>query len=359
MRVIARGPRIDRQQGFAHIGLLVAFLITVVGAVGYIEVVRRGAFSDEPAATENVATSTIRDGTSGWKTYRNEKYGFEIQIPNDWTVEASINELWFISPETKNATELNRENCSRLGVGNRTACIVEWIPLDISFSPESSLREANSSTLHDVVMSSLQFKTYNQLGLYDFLHYEISSSGRIYNFSVASSIAKLEYDAILSTLKLIEPTDTSTWKTYRNEEYGFEFEYPPEWIEIAESREPSLLIEINKEFQPLSDRSPGSLAGFCKLHFHQIEKSSNETIGEWAKPKEGEPPALTSTPVTIDSRAGLREVYDEIGLVTAVYLQLSDTRILSIGLLCGDDVLKTGELEFDQILSTLKFLDPE
>ena len=26
-------------------------------------------------------------------------------------------------------------------------------------------------------------------------------------------------------------TDTSTWKTYRNEKYGFEFRYPPSWDE--------------------------------------------------------------------------------------------------------------------------------
>jgi hypothetical protein len=29
---------------------------------------------------------------------------------------------------------------------------------------------------------------------------------------------------------IIEFIDTSDWRTYRNEEYGFEFKYPPEWF---------------------------------------------------------------------------------------------------------------------------------
>ena len=34
---------------------------------------------------------------------------------------------------------------------------------------------------------------------------------------------------ILSTFKFIDKKDISTWKTYRNDEYGFEFKYPGSW----------------------------------------------------------------------------------------------------------------------------------
>ena len=58
------------------------------------------------------------------------------------------------------------------------------------------------------------------------------------NYSDESEISKCEQDnldkpqkvdQILSTFKFIGHSETSDWKTYRNEEYGFEFKLPAKW----------------------------------------------------------------------------------------------------------------------------------
>jgi len=55
--------------------------------------------------------------------------------------------------------------------------------------------------------------------------------------------------ANINTATTTEEIDTSNWKTYRNEEYGFEFKYPGEWV-IEEKNSDILFwrnIEKNQE----------------------------------------------------------------------------------------------------------------
>ncbi len=47
-----------------------------------------------------------------------------------------------------------------------------------------------------------------------------------------------------------EPIDTSDWKTYRNEEYGFEFKYPKEWA-IKKTTTPAVFYLRSEKFQPV------------------------------------------------------------------------------------------------------------
>jgi hypothetical protein len=65
---------------------------------------------------------------------------------------------------------------------------------------------------------------------------------------VAVSLGVIEQKKYEQRSAAASPTqlDTSTWKTYRNEQYGFEFIYPISW-KIIEEKNVISLVEVNKE----------------------------------------------------------------------------------------------------------------
>lgn len=121
---------------------------------------------------------------AAWKTYSNTKFGYEMKYPADWTAKT---------------TEIDEGS---------------YVTLT---SPDKRLNV-----------------TINYSGTYD--------DGVYRN---ATEDEKALINKILSTFKFIDRSDTSSWKTYRSDEYGFEFKYPQtmDLDEIPENL--GLLKEIN------------------------------------------------------------------------------------------------------------------
>jgi|SRR3989344_3152754 len=128
----------------------------------------------------------------GLKTYRNEEYGFELQIPKDWKVEKKAAgdslRLTFISDKTRALFA--------------SPDFTEGLSGDMFFSNKSYMDKALPNTDSLQVINGLSFTVY--LGgptVYDGLNYEIKNQGRVYVFS-AGYLADIE--GILATLKFIE-----------------------------------------------------------------------------------------------------------------------------------------------------------
>lgn len=87
------------QKGFANIVLIALVVLVLAGVVGYFvltekspEVVQQTSIP-APSQNQNTPTQTppnniqTSNKIADWKTYRSDKYDFEIQYPQDWIVE--------------------------------------------------------------------------------------------------------------------------------------------------------------------------------------------------------------------------------------------------------------------------------
>lgn len=200
----------NTKKGIAPI--IIALILTVVLGGSYI-IVTQNAKRIAQNTTVQEKNTTI-DTTKDWKTYRNEKYGFEFKSP------ARKVELY----QSSNADYLSRDRefYGLYGVSNQDyAARVDVYP---GTSIATVLRDNRFvNTLKVSGTLTINNITWTKVGTYDYLSVH---NGNTYHVLGEANLTS----PVLESFKFIDEDKTAEWKIYRNDKYGFEMKIPSDAI---------------------------------------------------------------------------------------------------------------------------------
>lgn len=178
-----------------------------------------------------------------WLIYRNEELGIQFLYPSDWQIKhgATSAEYWLVK---KNST--NDIGESEIFIGRQpysyeslaVAMKKDFYLLSLYDPDKNIIIDGFPAIQGRLVKPNDPPEKVNEWVGGLIKETLIVNRPDLYTiYAIGENINEVEsvYDQMLTTIRFIkEPksdrADTSNWKTYRNEKYGLEFKYPPEWV---------------------------------------------------------------------------------------------------------------------------------
>ncbi|MDP3954561.1 MAG: hypothetical protein Q8Q06_04055 [bacterium] len=218
---VDHGPR----SGHELLSWIVIILASVVGAYFINPYFSKLSEKDiEPTPVVNQQQDETADlalsEVEGWQTYRNEEFGFEVKLDGSWNgykvLSTKDNIFYFCLPT--NVTTYPDSSCGENTYNNYGSIFAISV-----HSPEEWMEIQNSDGPKAIFIDSDKNYFFGFSRAQDAPE-DLASQWNQYN----------DINQILSTFRFIDSTDTSTWQTYRNEEFGFELKYPEGWEVVYE-----------------------------------------------------------------------------------------------------------------------------
>jgi hypothetical protein len=171
-----------------------------------------------------VGDITAPDPTANWKKYSNSQYGFEFNYPNSWpdlktTTVASTNSqgtasIYFCLPGAENYLE---KNCAQPYKGYDR--VFELQVLTNKQWDDYYAQEYNN------YQEGPRIELVGGNDKYTFIWVSHQDTGTEI-VPTGDTMTKIDTTFEFTNFHDI---DTSTWKTYSDNQYGFEFKYPADW----------------------------------------------------------------------------------------------------------------------------------
>lgn len=232
----------------ARKGLVIALItagILVLGVGGYV-LVQKAVSRPLPLDDSGIQ----QDSTKDWKTYRNEKYGFEFKYP----------ELWQLISEEISVGVHNKVDFSfRTPKPNDTLIPFSIVVYSREEWPEVKGGLEESRSIFKELKGS-DIRAFVALLPY---HYSIPSG---FGFDRT-------YDTILSTFKFTGQNlaDVSGLKTYSNLEYGISFQYPAKY----NSKPTDGIVGVLPLFQYVDPNKPRGVPDFIDVKWLPFKSEDN------------------------------------------------------------------------------------
>jgi hypothetical protein len=302
----------------------------------------------------------------GFQKYTNENLGVSFSYPNDWTQGTSSNgkeifnllkdknriTLDLLGPfkclcTSKELEQIIISNTIFDGSGLSPKSIDEFKKINYNGNIFYKVR---TGRFEGVLSYSYYLPLQNKVLVFSFVSYGVDWTNP--NLDEENDSSHLVLKNILSTIKIGDKKedtsfkiDTSNWKTYRNDEYGFEFKYPANW-----KKEEGRLTDENSLYsfsliasstEDFLNKYPGTGSPTYDISIVLYKLNYRDDFSN-----------RISTPIVFNGIKGDRVVYRDNGLGTSTSMYL-DGKNYSFQINLGGRNRK----ESEKILSTFKFID--